>query len=365
MKVYAAIDNPRMQLAEIPAHARRAEALGFSGLLIPEAAHDGFLAAALALEHSDSLLVATNVVLAFPRSPVVTAYSAWDLQQLSGGRFQLGLGSQVKANIEGRFGVEWTAPVARMRDYIAALRAVWNCWQTGSSLNFESDNYKLNRIQPFFNPGPIENPDIPIFLGAVNEHMTRLALHSADGLMTHPTASAPRFIEAVIRPLIEARGDDTAQQRRAPASETTVATASGSTACRNTPKVIASTFIATGIDTSTVTAERERMRKLLGFLYSTPQYHKPLEMLGHGPLGKRLHRLSRTQSWAEMETAVGDEVLDEIVLSGTYEEIPELIAQRYGHLVDAVTLRMPADKAGDGALRRTLDAISGHGDCRR
>jgi len=337
LKVFAAFDDPRLPLREVPAYAQRAERLGFHTLLVPEAVHDGFLVALLALEHTRTLRVATSVALAFPRSPTTTAYAAWDLQALSGGRFALGLGSQVKANVTGRFGIEWKPPVARMRDYVGAVRAVWRSWQEGGKLDFTSEHYRLDRMQPFFNPGPIEHPHIPILLGGVNPLMTRLAGEVADGLMTHPTNSNPRFLREVTRPEME-KGRARAGGERAPA-------------------LIASTFVATGPSAEAVRAERERLRQHLAFLYSTPQYWRTLELYGWPDLGERLHRMSREGRWAEMTALVGDQVLDALVPSGTYDEIAPVLRRWYAPLADAITLRMPDDPACDARFTRLVEEL--------
>ncbi len=336
MKVYAAIEDPRAPLRAVPAYAARAERLGFTGLLVPEAVHDAFLVAALALEHTTTLIVATSVALAFPRSPTTVAYAAWDLQALSDGRFVLGLGSQVKGNIVGRFGVAWAAPVPRMRDYVAAVRAVWRSWQDGAALAVDSPHYRLTRMQPFFNPGPIEHPDIPICLGAVNPRMMQLAGEAADGLMTHPTNTSPRYLREVVAPAL-ARG----------------AARSG----RAVPGVIASTFVATGPDAATVDRERERLRQYLGFLYSTPQYWATLDLLGEGEVGRRLHQMSRAGQWAEMPGLITATLFDELVTSGEYADVVPILRQRYGGVVDAVTLRMPDDPRHDDAFRRVVEAV--------
>ena len=151
---------------EIVAHAQRAEAMGFDGLQVPDAVHDGFLLAAMALNATVRLKVCIGVLVAFPRSPMNVALAAWDLQAMSDGRFELGLGTQVKGNIEGRYSTPWTSPVPRMREYIGALRAIFDTFQNGSKLDYVSENYRFTRMQPFFNPGPIEHPRIPLLMGA-------------------------------------------------------------------------------------------------------------------------------------------------------------------------------------------------------
>jgi len=328
-----------MPLAAVPAYAARAERIGFTGLLVPEAVHDGFLTAALALHATARLQVATSVVLAFPRSPTVTAYAAWDLQSLSGGRFRLGLGSQVKGNIVGRFGVEWKAPVARMRDYVGAVRAAWKCWQDGEPLEYVSNSYVLNRMQPFFNPGPIEHPHIPIYLGAVNPRMVRLAGEIADGLMTHPTNTSARYLAERIRPLLEAGAQRAGRGDRA--------------------DVIASTFVATGPEPADVAAERERIRQFLGFLYSTPQYRATLDLHGWSDVGVHLHALSRNGRWDEMTAAITDEMFEALVPSGTYREITPILRARYQAIVGAITLRMPDDPAADAKLAKVVEQVAG------
>lgn len=339
MQVYAAFDDPRMPLGEVPAYAARAERLGFAGLLVPEAVHDGFLAALLALEHTRTLRVVTSVVVAFARSPMTVAYAAWDLQALSGGRFALGLGSQVKANIVGRFGVEWRPPIGRMRDYARALRAIWRSWQTGGKLSFDSENYRFDRMQPFFNPGPIEHPEIPVLLGGVNPRMTRLAGEVADGFMTHPTNTSPRYLREVT--VAELAAGAELGGRGAVALE-----------------LIASTFVATGPSAADVGRERERLREYLGFLYSTPQYWRTLELHGWAETGSRLHGLSRAGRWDEMTRAVGDDILDVLVPSGTYERIAPILRARYGGLATGITLRMPDDPTADEAFARVVEELS-------
>jgi probable F420-dependent oxidoreductase len=335
VKIYAAINDPRSPLGEMPALARRAEAIGFDGLLVPEAVHDGLLAATLALEHTERLEVATSVLLAFARSPMTVAYAAWDLQSLSDGRFTLGLGSQVKANMVGRYSVTWTPPVERMRDYVGALRAIWHCWRTGGELDFESSNYRFGRMQPFFRPDVIDAPDVPIVIGAVNPKMTRLAGEIADGLVTHPTNTCPRYLrERVIPELERGAGQGDRAGTRA--------------------NLVASTFVATGADRSEVAAELERLRGYLAFLYSTPHYWPTLEALGVADLGRRLHDLSRRGAWEEMAGLVDDDILMELVASGTYEEIGAVLHRWYADVADAITLRVPDDPAHDAALTEVL-----------
>jgi probable F420-dependent oxidoreductase len=340
MEVYAAIEDPRMPLAEVATCAQRAEGCGLTGLLIPESIHDAFLTSLLALEHTSELRVATSVALAFPRSPMITAYAAWDLQSMSGGRFALGLGSQVKGNIVGRFSTEWKPPVPRMRDYIAALRAIWDCWQRGTVLEFESVNYRFDRMQPFFAPNPLDGPPPPILLGGVNRNMTRLAGEAADGFMTHPTNTNPRYLREVINPNLEhgahRAGRDPARIHR-----------------------IASTFVATGVDAAAVALERERLRGYLGFVFSTPQYWPSLELLGWPDVGPTLLQKTRDGRWDEMAAAIPDALFNALVASAPHAEIAGVLQDWYGGLIDAVTLRLPENPADDDAFRRVVEQLRG------
>lgn len=338
MKVYATIDNPRMELADVPAHAKRAEKIGFDGLLVPEAVHDPFLMSALALEHTSKLTVATSVALAFPRSPTIVAYSAWDLQAMSGGRFCLGLGSQVKGNVVGRFSAQWAAPVSRMRDYVDALRALWRCWQDNTPLDFKSTHYRLDRMQPYFNPGPIKHPDIPVFLGAISPRMMALAGESATGLMTHPTNTGPRFLREIAQPAIASGA------KRSARSVENV-------------QVIVSPFVATGATPAAVKRERERIREHLGFLYSTPQYSRTLQLHGWEDVGDKLHKLTRAGKWDELTAQITDEILDALVPAGTYDEIGAILDEWFAGKCTGIALRMPESAKDDTAFAKVVKAL--------
>ncbi len=326
MDVFATMDQ-RLSLADVAAHAQRAERLGYTGLHVPEAVHDGLLMSLRALEHTTTLRVATSVLLAFPRSPMTTAYAAWDLAALSGGRFELGLGSQVRGNVEGRFGVAWSAPVPRMREYVRALRAIWACWQDGTPLDFAGEQYRFARMQPFFDPGPIEHPAIRIALGAVGPAMTRLAGGVADALVTHPTQASPRVLRERARPQL---AEGLQRAGRAP------------DACA----IVAGGFVATGRDAAAVAAERERIREYLGFLYSTPQYGPALEVHGFEEVGRRLHQLAREGRWGEMRAAIPDMLLDALVPAAPYAEIADALRAWFGDLCSGITFPVP-----DGSRR--------------
>lgn len=338
-RVYATTSQ-RMPLERLAAHAQRAEALGYDGLNIPEAVHDGFLASQIALQATERLRVATSVALAFPRSPMVTAIAAWDLAQLSGSRFELGLGSQIRANIEGRYATPWTPPVPRMREYVGALRAIFDAFQNGSPLAFEGEQYRLTRLQPFFRPEPLEEFRLPILLGGVGPRMTALAGEIADGLTTHPTNTAPRYLDEVLG----ARFAEGAAR-----SGRDLADFRLMVGCR----------VATGRDTAAVAAEREKARSSLAFLYSTPAYWKSLELFGWERRGEELRELTREGRWEELSTHIDDELLDTFVPSGTWEEIPDVLEAWYGDRTGWITFPMPEDPADDAEVAAVIERLRG------
>jgi probable F420-dependent oxidoreductase len=337
MKAYAALD-PELPLTAVPAYARRVEHLGFDGLHVAETIHDSLAVALLALEHTTRITVRTAVTLAFVRSPTLVAYSAWDLSVLSGGRFELGLGSQIRQNIEDRFGMPWTEPRSRMKDYIAALNALFAAFRSGGSLRYEGEHYRLTRLQPYFNPGPSDAVTPPIWLGAVNVGMCELAGEAAEGVVTHSTNSDPAYLRDVVRPAL----------RRGAAS-----------AGRGTePLLMASAAIATGDSDEAVARERERQRRMLAFLYSTPSYGTALKRRGWTDLPEQLRTLVRAQQWDDLPTVLGDEVLDELVICGRYDELPGMLKARFGDVADGVVLPPLGDVNDDRLLEACVTELT-------
>ena len=330
MKVYAAMD-PQLPLTAVPDYARRVEHLGFDGLHVAETIHDSLAVALLALEHTAGITVRTAVTLAFVRSPTLVAYTAWDLSVVSGGRFELGLGTQIKQNIEDRFGMPWTEPRARMTEYVAAVTALFDAFRTGGPVRYEGDIYRVTRMQPYFNPGPSAAVTPPIWLGAVNAGMCELAGRVAAGVVTHSTNSDPAYLRDVVRPALE-RG-----------------AAGRSTA----PLIIASAAIATGDNDDAVAQERERQRRMLAFLYSTPSYATALKRRGWPELPEQLRALVRAQRWDDLPTVLSDAVLDELLICGRYDELPGMLTARFGAIADGVVLPYLRDD-DDGRLRACI-----------
>src|SRR5512139_2806528 len=195
--MYLDASLPPTSLSKIPGIAQAAETAGFDAIWSTETMHDPFLPGALVAEHTKTLKFGTAVAIAFARSPATLAYTAWDLAQASDGRFILGLGTQVKAHIERRFGMPWPAsPVGKLREQIEVLRAFWNCWNTGERLNYRGEYYRVSLMSPFFNPGPADwtrgersagaARSIPIYIAGVNTGMARLAGELCEGFHAHP-----------------------------------------------------------------------------------------------------------------------------------------------------------------------------------
>jgi probable F420-dependent oxidoreductase len=328
----------RLDLARIGDEAHLAEALGYDGIVCEETKDDPFIVLALAAQATGRIGLATGVAIAFPRAPAVTALAAWTLQRLSRGRFTLGLGSQVKGHIERRYGMAWTPPGPWLRDYVGALRAIWDCWQNGTKLDYDSPHYKLSLMVPLFAPPPIEHPDIPIQLAAVNPFMCQIAGEVADGIRAHPVCT-PRYIDEIMLP---------------------AARKGAAKAGRDFSKfeIAVMPLIATARDKAGLNARVRDVRARIAFYASTPTYLIAFESQGYGEVARGLQSYSRAQRWDEMPNFISDEMLDHYAVIGTYDEIAAKLKQRFGavagHLEFAVPVTGEADKA---ALRELLASL--------
>ena len=308
-------------LEEIPAHVQAAERLGFDGLWMAETKGDPFLGLTLAAEHSRRLELGTTIAVAFPRSPTTTAYMAWDLARFSNGRFILGLGSQVKAHNVLRYGVKWEKPIKKMRETIRAIRALWHCWQTGEPLDFVGEFFKLQLMTPFFNPGPIAQPHIPIYVSAVNEQMLRLAGEECDGVHLHALHSV-RYIEEFALPHIEAGLAKRGKTRADFALNTAV--------------------FAIPTDDPTYAAWAEsHAKQQISFYLSTPAYRVVADLHGWQDVAQELSQMARSNQWAAMPDLINDEILETLAVTGTWAELPGIIAGKYGRLLDRVGYYLP------------------------
>ncbi len=340
MKVYAGMD-PAMPLDQIIAHAKRVEALGYDGLHVPETIHDAMAVSLLVAEHTSRLIIRTSVALAFVRSPTLTAYSAWDISKFSDGRFELGLGTQIRQNIEGRYAMPWSDPIQKMRDYVGALGALFAVFRTGGPIDFESPNYRLNRMQPYFNPGPDETTPIPkIYLGGVNTGVCRLAGAKADGFVTHPTNSNPRYLEELCLPAL--REGATESDRDLDADDF---------------QLVIGTQVLTGSTQDELQADKERQRRLFAFLYSTPAYATSLKLYGWQELASQLQTMVRQERWDELHNIVSDEILETFIPSGTYQQLPDILATRFANLGQGILLAPPTDVDHDRAFSDVVKAV--------
>lgn len=282
--------------AEIAGVAAEAEARGVGGLFVAEAAHDPYIALALAGQASSTIQIGSSVAIAFARTPMSTAYSAWDVHRLSGGRLILGLGTQIKPHITRRFDMPWSSPAPRMSEYVEALRAIFNSFQNGEKLDFQGDFYNHTLLPPLFNPGPIEGGPPPIWLAAVGPRMLAATGAVADGLICHPLLSRSYLDEVIVPTVAAGRAGGT----HADEPFTT------SVLC----------MVATGRTEEDVEAAIAGTKRQIGFYASTPAYVPVLEHHGWGDLHKDAHAFTKSGRWTELGDLVPDEVLSMFAVVG-------------------------------------------------
>ena len=319
--------NPHMPMRDIADYAKRVESLGFDTLHVPEMIHDPFVVSGLALSATTHLRVRTGVALAFVRSPMATALSAWGLAELSAGRFDLGLGSQVRQNIVERYGMLFDEPVARLGEYVSAVRNCFTSFANQDTISFEGTYYRLTRLQKEFLPEPLDEGMEPaIWIGAVGEKMTALAGSESDGLITHPTNSHPLYLENHLLPNLESSKRQNSDARI---------------------PVVISPLSAVGNDDEKrkemVISKKER----LAFLYSTPAYEPTLKLLGYEDLGKTLRDLLSSEKTVRLHERIPDELFRQVVIECTWDELGETALEWFGGLVEGITLRPPDQRQFD------------------
>jgi probable F420-dependent oxidoreductase len=316
MRVYttAPLEDPRSVRQTFPA----LEAVGYDGAFTFEAKHDPFVSLAAAAEHTKTLELGTAVAIAFARNPMNLANLGYDLQVLSEGRFLLGLGTQVKPHVENRFSAEWSHPVARMRELVHAVRAIWDCWEGRSDLYFVGEFYRHTLMIPAFDPGPNPFGPPPIYLGGFGPKMVETAGEVADGFIAHPFSSRRSLLEETL-PALE-RGLARAGRKR------------------KDLKVICARIVVTAADEDSFALVKEAVRGQLAFYGSTPIYRSTLDRHGLGELHVELNRLSKQGRWNEMAGLIDDSLLEEIAVVGAPEEIAGEIEARLDGIADAVSL---------------------------
>ena len=340
LKLDAGLGTEGNYLKGMDRTARAAEDLGFAGLWTRETKHDAFLPLAVAANETGRIDLGTSVAIAFSRSPMEIAQTAWDLQNLSDGRFILGLGTQVRAHVERRFSMPFDRPAARLREYILALRAIWGSFQTGERLKFEGEFYRHTLMTPFFDPGPIDHPGVPIYIAGVNTRLARLAGELCDGFHVHPFHS-PEYVRRTVRPAIAEGAENSGRS----AGDVQLAT---------------SVFVVSGGDGRETTERRESVRAQIGFYASTPTYRTVLEAHGWEDVGERLGVLAREKKWREMPPLITDEMLRAFVVEAPPEELGPALRERYEGLIDRVALYVPfVPGQRDAFWREVVGAMGG------
>jgi probable F420-dependent oxidoreductase len=305
----------------VGAQAAKAEASGYDGVWSAETSHDPYLPIAMGVEATETLEFGTGIAVAFARNPMNLAVLANDLQQLSKGRFMLGMGSQIKPHITKRFSMPWSHPAPRMRELILAIRAIWHTWETGDKLEFRGEYYTHTLMTPFFDPGknPYGNP--PILLAAVGELMTEVAGEAGDGLLVHGFTTE-RYLREVSLPALE-RGAAKAGKTRA---DLTVSYPG---------------FVVTGATDAAREAAATAVRQQIAFYGSTPAYRPVLELHGWGDLHPELNTLSKRGEWVQMGQLITDEILDAFAVICPLDQVAASVTARFGGAVDRFSFYAP------------------------
>lgn len=298
------------------ASAREAADNGYDGFFTAETQHDPFLPITHAASASPEMEFGTAIAVAFPRSPTVMAMIAWDLARQTNGRFMLGLGTQVRGHIVRRFSSYWSgSPAPQLREYIEALRAVWDSWQNATPLAYEGEHYQLSLMTPFFNPGPISHPDIPVYIAGVGPYLSALAGEMCDGFHVHPFHTVP-YLDQVVLPNIEKAAE-------------------GAGRSVDDVEMVTTIFIMTGTNDEEIEMAKEPVRQQISFYASTPSYRTILEASGWD-FGEKLTAMSKRGKWDEMPGAVPDEALDGVGVIAPIDGLAAAIKERYGDRVQRV-----------------------------
>ncbi|MCB1004256.1 MAG: LLM class F420-dependent oxidoreductase [Acidimicrobiales bacterium] len=314
-------------LAKAAKAARGQEDLGFDGLWAAETNHDPFLALTLAAEHTERIQLGTGIAVAFARSPMTLATTAYNLNAFAGGRLLLGLGSQIKAHITRRFAMPWSHPAPRMREFIEAMHAIWDCWANGTKLDFRGEFYEHTLMTPFFDPGPNPHGAPKVFLAAVGELMTQVAGEVADGMLCHGFTTES-YLREVTVPAIT-KGLDARGRTRADIELSLPA------------------FIVTGSTEEAMAAAATGVRQQIAFYGSTPAYRGVLEHHGWGDLQTELNALSKQGKWVEMGELIDDDILGTFAVRGEPSQIAPQLHDRFGGVVHRISFYAPYKAAPD------------------
>lgn len=311
--------------------ARAVEDFGFDGLWVAEAAHNPFLPLAHAALATERIALGTAIAVAFPRSPMIMAQTAWDLAAVSRGRFILGLGTQIKPHITKRFSSRWGKPATQLREYIEALRAIWHSFQTGADLRYEGEYYRFSLLPPAFAPPAMPYNRIPIYIAGVNQGLAKLAGEQCDGFHVH-SFHTPRYLREALLPAFQAGR-----------------TASGR---RDRLTLSCAVFVVSGIYDDSIEASKQLTKSQIAFYASTPSYSKVLELHGWTDLIPRLNALLRRNRWTEMHKLISDDMLAEFAVIAPPDELPYALRERYDGLLDRAGFYFPFEPEDD--LKRIL-----------
>jgi len=326
-------------LHDVPAAAQAAEDMGFDALWSAETSHDPFFPLVLAAEHTRRIKLGTAIAVAFPRSPMVLAQIGWDLQAQSGGRFILGLGTQIRRHNEQRFGVKWEHPGPKLREMIEMIHAIWDCWQKGTRPGFQGKFYNFTYMTPFFNAGPIQYPRPAIYIAGVNPYMCRLAGELCEGFHVHPFHSI-KYLDDIVCPNVTAGLKKAGRTRKDVAMSSTV-------------------FVIAGDTKDEIEAAKGPVRQQISFYASTPAYVGVLEAHGWGEVGRRLTDKSKKGDWGGMAAEVTDEMLDVYATTGTYDEIADKVKEKYRGYLDRVAFYFPFSSGDQARWRKIVAAFNG------
>ena len=316
MKIATSITGIEYQ--DLPDHLAHLEAMGFTSVTTQENRLNPFLPLSIAAASSRSLELRTSVAIAFARSPMVTAQIAWELSRASGGRFILGLGSQVKSHIERRFSQPWSAPASRMKEVVQALKAIWHSWHSGERLDFASEHFSFNLMTPNFTPPPLEGSPPPIHIAAVGPAMLRLAARECDGVMLHAFCSKG-YLKDTILPLLHTTLEQHGRSR-------------------SDFEISGGGFVITGETEEQMRRQFEWVRSRIAFYGSTPAYWPVLDAAGQSGLGQELLTLSKSQAWDTMTALIDDDLVHEFAAVGTYDALPTAIEHYFGGLTDSIAI---------------------------
>jgi probable F420-dependent oxidoreductase len=309
--------------------SRRIASAGFDTLWIPEGSQPVFSICTAAALAAPDMGLGTSVAVAFPRSPMLTAQAAWMLAQVTGGRFKVGLGTQVRAHIERRYSAAFAHPGSRIREYVQAMRAIYRAFRREETLSYHGDYYNFSLLPDMWSPGPMQYDDPPIYLAGVRSQMSRIIGECADGMLVHPLSSVA-YLDEIVLPAV---ADGERKASRAPGSV----------------RLICPVMTAVSDDEAVISQQREKIRARLAFYGSTPGYGVVFDASGWPGVGERLNALQREGDFAAMSKTITDEMVDSLAITSTWDALPQRLLDRYGDRADEIVCYSVIEQWNDDA----------------